>query len=263
MKDLFKADLESRLESSSLLIFARYPRLGEVKTRLEAELEAQQCLLLYEAMLADSLERYSLPACKARLYLHGCSLSEGKDLFFRLRTRVNPELSVALQVGEDLGRRMWNAYEGASLHSDRVVLVGSDSPSVPLKFIRHAFDILRKVPVVIGPADDGGYYLIGLAEPREELFLGIPWGTSSVLSATEAKLCRPNYELLPTWYDIDQKKDLERLARDLAHPFEGYPKRTAAYLRKIGLLHFSPPEERSGQKGGLETDRSPEEHGRT
>jgi rSAM/selenodomain-associated transferase 1 len=228
--------LTRREPSNGLILFARYPRLGKVKTRLEPSLGAQRCLVLYEAMLADCVERCSLVDCSLNLYLHGCDLAEAQELATRIQEPAAPELRFRLQEGADLGERMWKAYTEASRCSSKVVIVGSDSPSVPLRFIRSAFDRLEDRPIVIGPVDDGGYYLIGLSGPRKEAFQGIRWGTSSVLSQTTVKLARSDYELLPEWYDIDNSEDLDHLVRDLSQNFEGYPARTAEYLREAGLL---------------------------
>ncbi len=192
-------------------------------------------------MLADCVERCSLVDCSRYLYLHGCDLPEGRELVQRLQNQTAPEITVCLQEGADLGERMWKAYREVSRSSSSVVIVGSDSPSAPLKFIRLAFDVLTEIPLVFGPVDDGGYYLIGLSKPRKEVFQGIHWGTSSVLSETTGRLARSDYELLPDWYDIDNREDLDRLIKDLARPFEGYPKRTAEYLKKIRRLSSNCP----------------------
>jgi len=236
-----KADLASATASNSLIIFARYPRLGQVKTRLEPDLGAQRCLLLYEAMLADCVERSFLVDCSRYLFLDGCDFTEGRELVQRIRNQNEHEITVCLQEGTDLGERMWKAYTEVSRHSSRVVIMGSDSPSAPLEFIRSAFDVLVDVPLVFGPVEDGGYYLIGLSGPRQEVFQSIQWGTSSVLAETIAKLAHTDYKLLPEWYDIDDRDDLDRLASDLADPFEGYPRRTAEYLRESKHLSSDDP----------------------
>ncbi len=236
-----KRDSASPTGSDSLIIFARYPKLGKVKTRLEPDLGAQRCLILYEAMLADSVERSLLVDCSRYLYLDGCDLTEGRELVQGFRNQNAPEITVCLQEGTDLGERMWKAYTAVSRHSSRVVIVGSDSPSVPLTFIRSAFEVLEDFPLVFGPVNDGGYYLVGLSGPRQEVFQGIQWGTSSVLAETTGRLARTDYKLLPEWYDIDDREDLDRLIEDLADPFEGYPGRTAEYLRESKQLSFDVP----------------------
>jgi rSAM/selenodomain-associated transferase 1 len=187
-------------------------------------------------MFADCVERCSLIDCSIYLYLHGCNRSEAGELAERIQDPATPELRVELQEGADLGERMWKAYTEVSRSSSKVLIVGSDSPSVPLGFIRSAFDLLESHPVVLGPVSDGGYYLIGLSGPRKEAFQGIQWGTSSVLSQTMLKLAPSDYQLLPEWYDVDNSEDLGRLIGDLAHTFEGYPVRTAAYLREAKRL---------------------------
>lgn len=126
------------------------------------------------------------------------------------------------QRGDGLGPRLRHAFgtafdEGA----DRVVVVGSDHPTLPTAHIERAFVELDGADAVLGPTSDGGYYAVGLRAPAwpaaGELFEGIPWSTPEVLAATEARGHRLGLELrrLPAWYDVDEPAELERLRRDL------------------------------------------------
>ncbi len=115
------------------------------------------------------------------------------------------------QEGHNLGERMKNAFK----HSfdkgfERAVIIGTDSPTLPLSYIRKAFDVLKEVPVTIGPTFDGGYYLIGLSEQNETVFDDIEWSTSSVFSQTLARIKTANKQLciLPPWYDVDTPDSL-------------------------------------------------------
>jgi glycosyltransferase A (GT-A) superfamily protein (DUF2064 family) len=130
---------------------------------------------------------------------------------------------------------MWQAYEQVSEPGDSVVFLGTDSPTVPLSFIREAFNALIRVPAVLGPAEDGGYFLLGLAEPHRNLFRNIHWGTSSVFEQTFSRLSGKPCKLLPSWYDVDVEKDLKRLAEDLNKSFEGYPERTRRFFESRGI----------------------------
>jgi len=127
---------------------------------------------------------------------------------------------------------MWNAYQEVSPSWDRIIFLGSDSPSLPLSRIEEALVQLEHFPVVAGPVEDGGYYLLALGEPRKELFYEIQWGTSVVLEQTLSKLGAGECFLLAPWYDIDTESDLHRLQKDLNGEFEGFPRRTFDFLRQ-------------------------------
>jgi rSAM/selenodomain-associated transferase 1 len=124
------------------------------------------------------------------------------------------------QIQGDLGHRINHCFlraleEGA----DAVVVVGSDSPTLPPWLVATAFRQLRLHDVVIGPSTDGGYYLIGLRQPRPELFVDIAWGSERVFAQTLERI-RQRREpmrtaLLPRWYDVDEVDDLRRLIREL------------------------------------------------
>ena len=98
-----------------------------------------------------------------------------------------------------------------------VLLIGSDSPTLPVSYVRQAFELLRRHPVVLGPTEDGGYYLVGAAARCPQLFDDISWSTSEVWRQTTNKLHKLNitFATLPTWYDVDDVVDLRRLAREL------------------------------------------------
>lgn len=213
--------------SGVIVVFARFPRLGLVKTRLLPLLGAPGCLELHRSLLADTLERLALLQRPVYLYLSDCSAETlGSGLSF---------LTVRHQTGTGLGERLWNAFQEVRLESDRILFLGIDSPSLPLPYVAEALVRLADFPVVIGPALDGGYYLLGLSEPKREIFERIDWGTPSVLSQTVSKLKTDEYFLLPEWYDIDTVDDLKRLNHDLENLFEGYPQRTRRFLDQIKL----------------------------
>lgn len=218
--------------SDALVIFGRYPRLGEVKTRLSPHLTDESCLELHLALLLDTLDRTSDLAGRAHLYLSDCTYAEAKA--FALEHRVDRAFQIRLQKGVSLGDRMWRAYLEVYDSTRNVLFLGADSPSVPLGFLRQAFELMSQVPAVIGPARDGGYYAVGLSSPRHELFSDIPWGTPKVLETTLSRLPRSDYRLLPQWYDIDNQEDLRTLSLDLESDFEGFPRRTSAFLSSLG-----------------------------
>ena len=125
------------------------------------------------------------------------------------------------------------AYEDGR---ERIVIVGSDSPTLPLEHLDQAYEALAAHDVVLGPAEDGGYYLVGSSRFAPELLRGITWGSSRVLEQSTEALSRAgrSFHLLPPWYDVDTAGDLLRLEKELAElqagPGSGFPRRTAAAL---------------------------------
>lgn len=197
---------------NALIIFARAPAPGRVKTRLASVLGDEATLALYRAFLADLGRRL------------------GHDPRWQTRWVIEPTgepfpdeiaegLPVMEQRGGDLGERMRGAFVDALADGhEAVVLIGSDVPELAPERIAEAFAALeRGRDLVLGPAFDGGYVLIG-ARRVPEVFDGIRWGTSEVLAATivRAEHLGLTVELLPASHDVDRIEDVERLARDLA-----------------------------------------------
>ena len=216
---------------SALAIFSRYPRLGEVKTRLEPFLGKEACLKLHTAFLLDTLERTAPLSSTRYLYLAECSDQELAD--FSDRHPLSSSLRLQRQKGADLGQRLWNAYQEIARESSRVAFVGSDSPTLPLGYIQEALKRLLDFPVVVGPSDDGGYYLLGLSRSKPELFTGIPWGTAEVCRLTLARLREEEYSLLPGWYDVDTCADWERLRKELKSSLQGFPCWTSRCVEEL------------------------------
>ena len=125
------------------------------------------------------------------------------------------------QADGDLGSRLGCAVEQSLQGGARsLVILGTDSPSVPVSYIRRAFEALQRCDVVLGPTEDGGYYLIGLRRILPDLFDRIEWSSCRVWQQTLNRLRSlpgsPTYEILPRWYDIDSGDDLNRLIEELA-----------------------------------------------
>ena len=152
--------------------------------------------------------------------------------------RMTPFDAVFLaQRGATLGERMRNgASDLVARGFGRVVLVGADLPTLPAAYVEDALERLTRSreSLVLGPAEDGGYYLIGLTQVHDELFDGIPWGTADVLRRTQeaAAALRLPVELLPLWYDVDLSSDLKRVWQPTA---EGDPvaHHTRAWLETV------------------------------
>ena len=195
---------------STIIIFARAPVLGEVKTRLGKAIGAERALALYEAFLDDTC------ALTQGLGARRVMAVAGDVDHPRLQHLAKSQRLVVESQGDgDLGARMARAV---ATHVARgpVVIVGSDAPTLPRAHLHQALDALMAHDVVIGPSDDGGYYLVGARVDVPELFAGVRWSTPEVLATTLERLGARAYALLPAWHDVDSAEDLERLERELA-----------------------------------------------
>ena len=221
--------------SRRLLLFTKPAREGRVKTRLIGDLTAAEAARLHAAFLEDLLDR----------------LREG-DFELRLAWALDPDEEVPAgpvpglrQEGSDLGERLYRALSKAESGTDSgaVMALGSDHPTLPLDLIHRAFETLETpeagADVVLGPAEDGGYYLIalraGAVHPR--IFEDVAWSTDRVLSATLER-CRElglAVELLPEASDVDTPEDLHRLAQCMTDSDLGCP-RTRDLLQSLRLI---------------------------
>lgn len=199
-----------RYPRARLLLFAREPRAGEVKTRLQGELGAAGCLALYRRLLAHSLAVLNeADLAPWRLWVSG-------DPAHPDFSRACAPRDILRQSGDDLGARMANAL-ASELRQDGVdvaVLLGSDCPVLTGTYLEQALSALETgADLVLGPVEDGGYILIGLRRPQPALFEAIDWGSERVLEQT---LIRANAlglvsrVLEPLW-DVDTANDLRRL----------------------------------------------------
>jgi hypothetical protein len=220
----------------ALVIMAKVPGHGAAKTRLASILDDGRRAELAAAFLLDKVDQVS-------------GLGAGQALIaFTPVTAVAPlarlvgeSVGLIAQVDGDLGDRLHAA--SAELFASgyaSVVLLDADTPNLPTAYVREAVARLTAGhPLVLGPAHDGGYYLIGLGAPAPALFRDIPWSTSVVLERTleRARAAGLVPHLLPPWYDVDEAADLERLHRDLAEPPIGSfdPTRTRALLLARGV----------------------------
>ncbi|MEX1055820.1 MAG: TIGR04282 family arsenosugar biosynthesis glycosyltransferase, partial [Rhodothermales bacterium] len=150
------------------------------------------------------------------------------------------------QSGADLGSRMLRAFaETFAAGYERAAIVGTDHPTLPSQFIEHAFEALdERRSVVVGPAEDGGYYLLGMNELLSGLFLGMEYSHAAVLDETLARVADTGARLtvLPLWYDIDTAESLERLAAELREA-ENVAPRTSRILQELAGSHGWPSRE--------------------
>jgi uncharacterized protein len=215
----------------TLVVFARDPAAGSVKTRLAAAIGAADATALYAAFVADLVQRFAVAPYRVVWAV------APPDLGFGARFGLPPEACMA-QAGVDLGARMRAAFaaytqpEGA-----RCVLIGSDAPQLERSLVERAFDELDEADLVLAPADDGGYTLIGMREPHD-VFRGVAWSTATVLEQTlsRARSQRLRVHLLEPTFDVDTQSDLERLAGLAARGELRQSPHTEAELRRLGLL---------------------------
>jgi rSAM/selenodomain-associated transferase 1 len=194
----------------ALLIFAKCPLPGMVKTRLIPPLSPEQAADLYRCMLSDIMAKVTpLPDLDRFLfYEEGGAARE----YF---ARSSLGLTSFPQQGKDLGERMAEALRTVfAMGHSAAVVIGTDSPDLPISFIETAFDRLERGEgtAVFGPTEDGGYYLAGMMRLYRELFLDIPWSSAAVLRETlkRAKEAGIGSSLLPIWHDVDTAADLDR-----------------------------------------------------
>ena len=214
-----------------LAIMAKAPRAGAVKTRLCPPLRRRRRPSWPDA---SSWTRWSgrrawsaSGRCwRTRRWRHGASSRAS-----RRDSRCWPS------EGEDLGARQARLIsEVLSLGHQAALVIGTDSPTLPRECLDEAVSLVMApdVDLVLGPTDDGGYYLIGLRAPCPALFEGMPWSTSAVLSRTLDRAQRLGLRVacLPAWFDVDTKADLERLAAELAVTPGLLPRHTRDFLAR-------------------------------
>jgi rSAM/selenodomain-associated transferase 1 len=197
----------------TLGLFAKEPRPGQVKSRLAADASPEWAAAVAAAFLRDLVER--LAAVDARRVLVYAP-PESEAAFAGLARR---SFALCPQAEGDLGRRMARFVEDELRGgAERIVLLGADSPTVPLAYVEQAFHELAQADVVLGPATDGGYYLLGCTRRLPPLFEGISWGGTRVLFDTVARLRDASWKLalLPPWYDVDTLDDWWALRGHLA-----------------------------------------------
>jgi len=213
-------------------VFARWPKPGAVKTRLSPALPGPLALDLYRAMLRDALASAGEAGAVER-FLYWADAPAGGDL------EAPDGFVTRRQRGGDLGERLTDALGELLAGPDaRAVVIGADCPELTPPILREAFDALASADLVLGPASDGGYYLLGLRRPAPALFASIAWGTASVLEQTLERARGSGLEtvLLGGLADLDTPDDLVRFAARHALSSDGTGPHTVAALRELGLM---------------------------
>ena len=191
------------MKKEVVLIFQKNEVLGKVKTRLAAGVGEEQALEIYRQLLAKTYHALSDVSVSITTYF-----SE-----FIPDNPIHSAENKLVQLGQDLGERMKNAFaENFESGMEKVVLIGTDCPSLEGIHLSQAFEALDQSDLVLGPARDGGYYMIGMKRRADFLFEGITWSTELVLSQTLALAAEQGLQtsLLPVLEDIDTLEDWER-----------------------------------------------------
>lgn len=203
----------TKTPTKAIILFARDPVAGKVKTRLAPFLSQDLILELYTRFLNDSIEK--ICAVGTADPFIGVTPADSSGYFSRVN--VEPPLTIFLQEGKDLGEKMLNAFQARFDEGyERVVIIGADSPSLPVAYIETALNSGKDL--VIGPSTDGGYYLIGMYQkPVNVFFGGMEWGSEKVLKQTLERIKKSgaSLKLLPPWYDVDREEDLKFLKTHL------------------------------------------------
>jgi hypothetical protein len=211
--------------SNVLIVVAKRPAPGQTKTRLSPPLSPEQASALYECFLRDTLSLMRQVPGVNRVIAY---LPEGERQYF---SHLAPDFWLRRQDGLDLGSRLDNALSHyLQIGYRNVVIMDSDSPSLPASYLVSAFAVLKEgADVVIGPCDDGGYYLIGLKHPCPRLLRQVRMSTPDVTADTLALAAEENLQvrLLPVWYDVDDYMSLKSLFAEIAVT----PGSTAPYTR--------------------------------
>jgi len=219
------------------MVFAKYPEPGKVKTRLTKMTTAEESAEFFEACLLDSLDRYlALDETDVLLFMAG----EDKHDFV---SKIPDGISILTQEGEGLGARMSKAFDDAfNLLYKRVCIIGTDHPTLPADYLSLAFKHLeREQAVIIGPSEDGGYYLLGMNRPIPRLFEDMTYSHSEVYKETVSRIREDSVralEALPYWYDVDEPNDLKRLSNDLKSSKLALP-RVRKVVKKLSIKYVS------------------------
>jgi rSAM/selenodomain-associated transferase 1 len=220
--------VEGRKEMKrALLVIAKRPTPGQTKTRLTPPLSIELASRLYECFLHDTLDLARAVPQVTRLIAY---LPQSQAGYFR---KLAPDFDLVLQRGTSLGERLDNALTHCLRDGfERAVIMDSDSPTLPSAHVVRAFDLLDGADVVLGPCEDGGYYLIGLNRPQPRLLREVRMSTPNVLRDTLALAEEEGLRtaLAPTWYDVDTAHDLQRVQDELRTAKNGLARHTRELL---------------------------------
>ncbi|CAN5529966.1 TIGR04282 family arsenosugar biosynthesis glycosyltransferase [soil metagenome] len=191
-------------DKDALIIFAKNPEMGKVKTRLAIDVGDEEALKIYKILLKISFAFTRDLNCKKYIYF-----TDSVD-----NSTFDSRYENKIQVDGDLGFKMRSALNDAfDSNFNKVIIIGTDSPELNKEIISNAFRSLEEVDLVLGPAIDGGYYLLGMKKRNDTLFTKIKWSTESVLKDTIEKITtdKLTYRLLEELIDVDTLEDLNKV----------------------------------------------------
>jgi rSAM/selenodomain-associated transferase 1 len=227
------ADKTADEARSAIAIMAKAPQPGQVKTRLCPPLSHREAAEFYQCLLLDKIAQVN--ALQGPAPAVSYSPADFRPLFEDL---TPPHFMLLPQRGDDLGARIVFTFDQL-FHQGytQVVVIDSDTPTLPTAYLEQALRLItvRENDVVLGPTEDGGYYLVGLRRSYRELFDRMPWSTSQVFPET----CRRSEQYGLTvactecWYDVDTPEDLLRLRDSLDQNQDGLARHTRQFLREF------------------------------
>lgn len=201
--------------NNALIIFLRFPKTGEVKTRLAKTTSSDFAVKFYKSCAENIVKNVKKIPCINRFVFY----SNGKEKD-KITKWLGSKLYYSPQQGSDLGTRMKNAFQKVfSTGAQKIIIIGTDIPDLSNDIINNAFNLLESNDVVIGPSKDGGYYLLGIKKMYSQLFEKIEYSTDKVFSETLSRIKESNlsYQLLPELQDIDTEEDLIRWLNESNH----------------------------------------------
>ncbi len=222
--------MDAHTNRSAIVIVAKAPIPGRVKTRLCPPLSFMEAAKLYSCFLQDTVQKVAaISGAQKYLAVDGLNEEGAKEVLAEI-TPANYRLIDQGYGG--LGERLSYLMELLFKDADRLIFIGADSPHLPRSYIEDALKLLDDYDIVIGPCEDGGYYLLGLGGPHANLFRNIEWSTNRVFSQTmeRARSKALNVKVMPIWYDIDAGDDLSKLFSYFEDNPDSAPA-TAAFLR--------------------------------
>ncbi len=227
------ADRTAARAQSAVAIMAKAPQPGQVKTRLCPPLSPDEAAQLYRCFLLDKIAQVNglQGAAPVISYAPDDSKPAFKDL-------TPPHFALIPQRGDDLGARLKCTFDQLFRQGySRVIVIDSDTPTLPTAYLEQALRLIavRENDVVLGPTEDGGYYLIGLRRSHHELFEGMPWSTAQVFPETKSRSERSGLTVACTnpWFDVDTPDDLTRLIASLDHLQAGSAGQTRQFLQRF------------------------------
>ena len=227
--------MEENTTKACIVMFVKYPEKGTVKTRLALSLDSDIVLQLYKYFITDLLKMISSVGVPTFIFYTPATKEP------ELRSWLGPNYRYVPQAGDSLGERMKSAFAHCFRdHFEKVIIIGSDSPDLPAALLDGAFTQLAMSDVVIGPTQDGGYYLIGFQRDGfcPEIFDDMQWGTNVVFDRTMQKLKVASKVIfrLPEWCDIDVIDDVGALRERNLHSDFRYSQTMAFLLRHKTIL---------------------------